>query len=129
MCSQTPPAALDVVMDATASRRARRFLDAHWCTVHAAGVRPRADLVVTELVTNAVRHGAPPARLSLDCAADAGVTIEVSDADPHAPTLRHADPDAVGGRGIALVDVVSADWGVDVRADGKTVWSRLVDDA
>ncbi|GAA0310502.1 ATP-binding protein [Kineococcus aurantiacus] len=128
MCSQTPAAALDLVMDATASRRARRFLDEHWCTVHAASARPQADLVVTELVSNAVRHGAPPATLTLDCAGAAGVTVGVSDADPHAPTLRHVTPDALGGRGIALVDVLSEDWGVDPHPGGKTVWSRILGD-
>lgn len=126
MCQFTPPAELVLVMDDTAGRHARRFLDEHWCRPHAADLRPQGDLVVTELVTNAVRHGAPPAALSLDCGGEAGVTVRVSDADPHAPQLRHAEPGDLGGRGIALVDVLSAEWGVDPGPDGKTVWSRLV---
>ncbi|MEW1960343.1 ATP-binding protein [Kineococcus sp. NPDC059986] len=126
MCQSTPPAELVLVMDATAGRHARRFLDGHWCPVHAADLRAQGDLVVTELVTNAVRHGAPPAVLALDCAAQEGVVVRVSDADPRRPQLRHADPDALGGRGIALVDVLSAQWGVEPAPHGKTVWSRLV---
>ncbi len=88
----------------------------------AAAGRPGGD----ELVTNAVRHGAPPAALTLDCAGEAGVTVRVRDAGTELPRLRQADPGALGGRGIALVDVLSAQWGVDPGPDGKTVWSRLV---
>ncbi|MEZ0491113.1 ATP-binding protein [Kineococcus sp. TBRC 1896] len=126
MCQLTPPAEIVLVMDETAGRLARRFLDEHWCRPHASALRPQGDLVVTELVTNAVRHGAPPAALRLECEGEAGVVVRVHDADPHAPQLRHVDPGALGGRGIALVDVLSAQWGVDPAADGKTVWSRLV---
>ncbi|WP_380170461.1 ATP-binding protein [Kineococcus sp. DHX-1] len=126
MCQFTPPAELVLVMDDTAGRHARRFLDEHWCRPHAADLRPQGDLVVTELVTNAVRHGAPPAALTLDCAGEAGVTVRVRDAGTELPQLRQADPGALGGRGIALVDVLSAQWGVDPAPDGKTVWSRLV---
>ncbi|MEZ0166099.1 ATP-binding protein [Kineococcus sp. LSe6-4] len=126
MCQSTPPADLVLVMDATAGRHARRFLDEHWCDVHARDLRPQGDLVVTELVTNAVRHGAPPAVLALECQGRDGVSMRVSDAGPDAPELREAGPEALGGRGIALVDVLSAQWGVEAGPDGKTVWSRLV---
>jgi len=94
--------------------------------VHAAPSRDHADLIVTELVTNAVRHGAPPVTLSLDCAEGDGVMISVTDTDPRAPELRDVPPDALGGRGVLLVDQLSKAWGVRTHAGGKTVWTQLV---
>ncbi|MBC7372574.1 MAG: ATP-binding protein [Frankiales bacterium] len=81
-------------------------------------------LVVSEMVTNAVRHGWAPVVLELETAADA-VVIAVDDASPLAPRPRQADEQAEGGRGLMLVDLLSVEHGVRPQPPGKTVWARL----
>lgn len=115
-----------MTMDGAAPRRARRFLDEHWCVEHAAVMRPQAELVVTELVSNAVQHGRPPVELSLDCSGPEGVVISVSDGNPELPRVQTVGPQADHGRGVRLVELLSDEWGVRTRPGGKSVWSRLV---
>jgi anti-sigma regulatory factor (Ser/Thr protein kinase) len=93
-----------------------------------------AELVVSELVTNAVRHGLVPGRLvevrtTYDVAKT--VVIEVSDAgDRRPPATPPEDPGemAESGRGLALVAAFTDAWGVRDREVGKTVWARLLVD-
>lgn len=81
-------------------------------------------LVVSEMVTNAVRHGRAPVVLELETAADA-VVIAVDDASPLPPRRREADEQAEGGRGLQLVELLSSEHGVRPQPPGKTVWARL----
>jgi serine phosphatase RsbU (regulator of sigma subunit) len=86
-----------------------------------------ATLLVSELVTNAVRHGAPPCILAIRFGDD-GDTVEISvtDGDPRLPVVRPQDELAEDGRGFLLVDVLSADWGVrPVDGVGKATWFSL----
>ncbi|WP_432511440.1 ATP-binding protein [Kineococcus sp. SYSU DK001] len=124
MCEWFPSAEVAVVGDRSAARHARRFLDDHWCVEHAALLRGHADLVVSELVTEAVAHGAPPVVLSVDCEGADGVVVAVSDRDPNGPHFQTVGPE--GAPGTNLVAVLSDEWGVRTRPGGKTVWSRLV---
>ncbi|MFD7770487.1 SpoIIE family protein phosphatase [Streptomyces sp. NPDC059787] len=83
-----------------------------------------AELVVSELVTNAIRYGAPPIRLRL--IHDASTLIcEVSDTSHTAPHLRRAKTWDEGGRGLLLVAQLTQRWGSRHTADGKTIWSEL----
>ncbi|GAA2456703.1 SpoIIE family protein phosphatase [Streptomyces glaucus] len=83
-----------------------------------------AELVVSELVTNAVRYGAPPIRLRL--IHDASTLIcEVSDANPTAPHLRRAKTWDEGGRGLLLVAQLTRRWGSRHIGEGKTIWAEL----
>ena len=86
-----------------------------------------AALVVTELVTNAVRHGDEPIELHVELS-DEMLRVEVADSDGHVDAV-HAtgvNADWVTGRGLALVEGVSQRWGADGKADrGKTVWAEL----
>ncbi|MFC3348636.1 SpoIIE family protein phosphatase [Streptomyces echinoruber] len=82
------------------------------------------ELVVSELVTNAIRYGAPPIRLRL--IHDAATLIcEVSDAGPTAPHLRRARTWDEGGRGLLLVAQLTHRWGSRHTAEGKTIWAEL----
>jgi anti-sigma regulatory factor (Ser/Thr protein kinase) len=85
-----------------------------------------ALLLVSELATNAIRHGTPPIRLSLRLDRDR-LRVEVSDSSPALPELSHPEPDQVGGRGLQIVQLLAARWGASAstRRLGKTVWFEL----
>ncbi|MFD3492885.1 SpoIIE family protein phosphatase [Streptomyces sp. NPDC058690] len=82
------------------------------------------ELIVSELVTNAIRYGAPPVQLRL--IKDRTLTCEVHDGSPSAPHVRHARTVDEGGRGLFISAQLSEDWGVRYTSDigGKTVWTE-----
>ncbi|MEU3889883.1 SpoIIE family protein phosphatase [Streptomyces sp. NPDC029041] len=82
-----------------------------------------AELVVSELVTNAIRHGRPPIRLRL--IRDQSLLCEVSDAGGATPHLRRARASDEGGRGLLLVAQLAERWGTRHARQGKTVWAEL----
>jgi anti-sigma regulatory factor (Ser/Thr protein kinase) len=83
-----------------------------------------AELVVTELVTNAVLHGAPPISFRLRGRRDR-VRIEVLDAGQSIPLRSKGSPDGMTGRGLAVVESLSSAWGVEPADAGKLVWAEL----
>ncbi len=83
-----------------------------------------AELVVSELVTNALRYGAGQVSLQLS-RHDDGIVVEVFDEGVGTPRRRRATADEEGGRGLLLVGAVAAAWGVRTRGGGKVVWCRL----
>jgi serine phosphatase RsbU (regulator of sigma subunit)/anti-sigma regulatory factor (Ser/Thr protein kinase) len=80
------------------------------------------ELVVSELVTNAIRHGAPPIQLRL--IRDRSLICEVSDASSTAPHLRRSGALDEGGRGLMLVSRLTQGWGARQTLTGKTIWCR-----
>ncbi|MEU9044240.1 MULTISPECIES: SpoIIE family protein phosphatase [unclassified Kitasatospora] len=78
------------------------------------------ELVVSELVTNAIKYGAPPIRLRL--IRDTALICEVSDASSTSPHLRRARAFDEGGRGLMLVAQLTQGWGTRHSANGKTIW-------
>ncbi|KOV63915.1 SpoIIE family protein phosphatase [Streptomyces sp. MMG1121] len=83
-----------------------------------------AELVVSELVTNAIRYGSHPIRLRL--IHDAATLIcEVSDTSHTAPHLRRAKIFDEGGRGLLLVAQLTQRWGSRHTPEGKTIWAEL----
>ncbi|MGP3952979.1 SpoIIE family protein phosphatase [Streptomyces sp. 7N604] len=83
-------------------------------------------LVVSELVTNALVHTQGPVRLDLRLTADR-LRIAVSDSSPRAPAKPViVDWESTGGRGILLVEAMSASWGSVPVSGGKQVWSEIV---
>lgn len=81
------------------------------------------ELVVSELVTNAIRYGRPPVRLRL--IRDQSLLCEVSDAGSTTPHLRRARASDEGGRGLLLVAQLAERWGTRHARQGKTVWAEL----
>ncbi|WP_367325893.1 ATP-binding protein [Streptomyces sp. HUAS ZL42] len=85
-----------------------------------------AELLVTELVTNALTHARGPIRLSLSRSLLKGaLRCGINDASPLPPRLRHTRYDEEHGRGLHLVDELATRWGSRHLADGKTVWFEL----
>jgi anti-sigma regulatory factor (Ser/Thr protein kinase) len=80
------------------------------------------ELLVSELVTNAIRYAAPPLRLRL--LRDSRLTCEVSDASSTAPRLRHARSTDEGGRGLFLVAQLAHRWGARYTSEGKIIWAE-----
>lgn len=83
------------------------------------------QLVVSELVTNAVLH----ARSTVEIAISVGegiIELSVADADNRLPVIRSASEVwDEGGRGLTLVSALSDDWGVAHRCHGKHIWVRM----
>ena len=82
-----------------------------------------ATLLVSELVTNAIRYSQGDIELRL---AKGGVIVcEVADGDVHVPRRRHSGPEEEGGRGLAVVNEYSQAWGTRPTVSGKVVWFEL----
>ncbi|MER5717004.1 ATP-binding protein [Streptomyces sp. NPDC002132] len=86
-----------------------------------------AALLVSELVTNALRHATGPigVRLIRPAGLDGVLLVEVSDPLPDPPHERIAELDDEGGRGLQLVASSSRRWGTRPGGIGKTVWFEL----
>ncbi|MFF5983289.1 SpoIIE family protein phosphatase [Streptomyces olindensis] len=83
-------------------------------------------LVVSELVTNALVHTQGPVRVDLTLAADR-LRVTVSDSSPRSPAKPVVvDWESTGGRGLFLVEALSAAWGSVPVGGGKQVWSEIV---
>ncbi len=80
------------------------------------------ELVVSELVTNAIRYGGAPIQLRL--IRDRTLICEVSDASSTSPHLRRARTFDEGGRGLLLVAQLTDRWGSRPSGVGKTIWAE-----
>ncbi|WP_340376936.1 SpoIIE family protein phosphatase [Streptomyces sp. SS7] len=81
------------------------------------------ELIVSELVTNAIRHAEPPVQLRL--IHDRALICEVSDASGTAPHMRRARTYDEGGRGLLLVAQLTERWGTRPGTrGGKTIWAE-----
>lgn len=110
---------------ADSARLGREYLRHHADRWAWPGDLYEAEMVVAELVANALAHGTPPYALRLSHSAGS-LAVEVSDASPEPP----AAPDGGATRdwtGMAYVSLLAQAWGVTPRDDGgKWVWARLV---
>jgi hypothetical protein len=89
-----------------------------------AAAEETALLLVTELISNGVRHANTALNLVLTCDGS-HIHVGVSDEDQHPPSMTLATPTSRHGWGLRLVDRLSSDWGTVVDPHGKTVWFDL----
>ncbi|MCI4086082.1 SpoIIE family protein phosphatase [Streptomyces sp. MMS21 TC-5] len=80
------------------------------------------ELILSELITNAVRYGSQPIRVRL--LYDRSLICEVSDGSSTSPHLRRAEATDEGGRGLFLVAQFAERWGTRYTARGKIIWSE-----
>ncbi len=124
-------AGLTLPHEVSAVGTARRALDAY---LQRFDVEPErrhdARLVLTELISNAIRHAPPLADGDLDVGwgLDRGhIYLEVTDGrgstEPHQVTTTH--PESIGGRGLAIVTVLTSNWGVRLDDRARTVYAVL----
>ena len=81
-------------------------------------------VVVSELVGNAVRHGADHVLLTLD-SRERVLTVGVDDGSAVLPGRRDVDCDGESGRGMRIVEALAERWGVAEHRPGKRVWAEL----
>ncbi|SEB58651.1 ATP-binding SpoIIE family protein phosphatase [Streptomyces melanosporofaciens] len=80
------------------------------------------ELVVSELVTNAIRYATGPIRLQL--IKEQSLICEVCDGSSTSPHLRRARPNDEGGRGLFLVAQLTERWGTRYTSTGKIIWAE-----
>ena len=118
----TEGATLTLTARPASVREARAFVDEQ---CRAAGlteaVRETAVLLTSEVVTNAILHGRSSVRLTVATHPDR-VVVEVGDDSSRRPLLLAPDREALDGRGLAIVDMLADDWGVEADGEGKVVW-------
>jgi len=87
---------------------------------------PDVALLVSELATNAVLHARSDFTVRVDLEDSGRLRVEVQDRNSRLPTFAAVGPEAYSGRGLTLLQHLSAAWGVDAHgADGKTIWFEL----
>ena len=92
-----------------------------------AGTTRVAELLTSEVVTNAVKYGPQDGTITVEasCRGDR-YDVVVSDESHERPVVRHPPATQSGGRGMGLVQALAAEWGVDLHdGDGKSVWIAL----
>jgi len=105
------------------ARQATRVVLTAWRLAH---VEETAVLLVSELVTNAVRHARGTGVIAVDLhAARTWLRIEIQDTDRHWPQPRVPDRLDESGFGFVLVDALAGEWGVRETDTGKAVWAEL----
>ncbi len=81
------------------------------------------ELILSELITNAIRYGSAPVRVRL--LRDRSLICEVSDGSSTSPHLRYAATTDEGGRGLFLVAQYADRWGTRYTERGKVIWAEL----
>jgi anti-sigma regulatory factor (Ser/Thr protein kinase) len=110
--------------DGSSVAEARRF--AHECLSRWQLEEQAADveIIVTELVTNAIRHSRGPVTLSIGRRLDR-IVVQVQDPSPEPPEQEEAGVLDDNGRGLLLVEEIASGWGSTPTGDGKRVWAEL----
>lgn len=123
-CATAWDASWPLPRELTSAYRARRLVTAQLDDWKLEELTDTAELLVSELVTNALRHTRGPLRLNL-CGRGPHLRCEVEDTDPTGPVRRVVDADAESGRGTELLDLLAESWGSTRTATGKTMWFQI----
>ena len=107
---------------------ARRFaLDS--LSGSSASLLEAVELMVSELATNCIRHERTSFHITI-LGTSREIRVEVTDSGTGTPAMRSPGPDEPSGRGLQIVDMLSANWGVQPeRPSGKTVWFTVRSEA
>ncbi|QKW33287.1 ATP-binding protein [Actinomadura sp. NAK00032] len=111
--------------DKQAPAAARQFVG-EWFQGRGIEYAYTAQLIVSELVTNALLHGQPPivVRMVRD-ESDGRPVIEVEDSGDKVPCVQPGSDTAISGRGLLLVAALAEEWGTDPLAEGgKVTWAK-----
>ncbi len=106
------------------ARLARRLVKEVLREAVADEVLDTAQLLVSEIVTNAVVHARSDIGLTVSLVRDF-VRVEVADHSPHLPVVRQREQGTATGHGLDVVAALAADFGVVAHAAGKAVWFTL----
>lgn len=115
-------AGCDLPEDPRAAGQARQYIRAQLAAWGLADLAFVTELLVSELVGNAIRHAKGPVRLRL--LRSRTLTCEVYDGSLNTPRIRRADYTDEGGRGLQLVAALSGRWGARYLPDGKCLWTE-----
>jgi serine phosphatase RsbU (regulator of sigma subunit)/anti-sigma regulatory factor (Ser/Thr protein kinase) len=107
----------------TSARKARSLIKRPLRRWGLGELQPIAELLVSELVTNAVRYA--QGKIGLRLILEGGLVCEVLDDSAALPRLRHPDEDDERGRGLQVVSQVAQRWGARRSQSGKVVWCEL----
>ncbi len=110
--------------ETVSASQARRFVADTLESWGRDGVAHTASLLVTELAANAVLHAGTTFQVVIQEMPER-VRVEVHDANAVLPARRRYSTTAATGRGLVLVEAMSADWGAEPTAVGKLVWFEL----
>jgi anti-sigma regulatory factor (Ser/Thr protein kinase) len=122
------PLSTDLPPDPTSAGAARRFVTTALHQLGQDRLSELAELLVSELVTNAVLHARTTITLQVQ-EAGGGVRVRVADASHRGPRQRDYSDEATTGRGLTLVEALASAWGTEPTERGKTVWFELNDEA
>jgi anti-sigma regulatory factor (Ser/Thr protein kinase) len=119
-------ARVDVPADAFGPTMARRVVAATTVGWGVTSLRADAELVVSELVTNALMHAPGTESFEL-CVVrrPGGIRVELADGSSIAPVIRELEDGRPGGRGMRIVQTIAVAWGHDEEGQGKRVWVEL----
>jgi anti-sigma regulatory factor (Ser/Thr protein kinase) len=115
--------ALVLPIDDRSVAAARRFLR-NLLDGHQPASTDDAILMISELVTNAVRHAHTLLRVMVSIA-EQTLRVAVRDDDPTLPVAPEPEHHATSGRGLRIVDDLADRWGITPNTDGKTIWFEL----
>lgn len=117
---------IELAAEAASAELARRFVERALTSWKCMELVEVTVLLANELVTNSLRHANTDIRVEIS-KLPTGVRVQVSDHDVASVKPRRASVQAEEGRGLALVEGISDDWGVERWDGGKTVWFQITE--